>query len=273
MLQTDPNLIVQQVNDANDVLVTNYNWQISEVCVLADVLTLSPDFSSNIDQLLLSGSSIQIPYKLMATQYQSLPPGGFSTITTIAQFAFSRVNCVLAHFTANPPAAGFPIGKIRPYLNNGDTFALPANAKSFNYYAGVYGPIPMAFGDLFSASLHIGGLIVPSQPQQGASTQFYYLRQCIDETFDTQTLNIGSLAEYGTFSFILGFNLQKVNGMDASFSGVSLRAGETVTLQCTNLPSGDDLPNFGIGQITGVYLTFFADSILNISGSGCTIQQ
>jgi hypothetical protein len=130
----------------------------------------------------------------------------------------------------------------------------------------------MAFGDLFSASLHIGGQIVPSQPQQGASSQFYYLRQCIHEAYGVETLNIGSLAEYGTFSFVLGFNLEKVP-IDASYTGTSLRAGETVTLQCTNLPSGDDLPNYGIGQITGVYLTFIASSILDISASGCSVLQ
>jgi hypothetical protein len=268
MLQTDPNLPVIQQEDGNGALITNYSWMLSDVCVLCDVLQLSPDFSSNIDQLLLSGSSLQIPYKLMATQYTSFAPGS-TTISCIAQFAFSRVCCVLAHFTANPPAGGF-MNKLRPYLNNGNAITVPANCKNFNYFAGPYGPIAQATGDMFSASLHIGGLIIPSQPQTGVSTQFMYLQQCVNEQFGIQTMNIGSVSEFGSYSFVLGYNLERVP-CDAYASGLSLKAGETVTLQCNNLPinAAED----GIGQFTGVYLTFVCDSILDISGSGITIAQ
>jgi hypothetical protein len=130
-------------------------------------------------------------------------------------------------------------------------------------------------GDMLEAQLHIGGLVVPSLPQRGLSTQFMYLRQCLQQEYMGST-NIATLDEYGTVSFILGFNLEKA-ARDSSFSGLSLMAGQTCTLTLTNV-----LPNIanagaqaqaGIANITGVFLTFMYDSVLDITGAGCSVQM
>jgi hypothetical protein len=182
-LQTDPGAaFMPQINALNGgVKALPPDWTISEVSVVGDVITLSSDFQNNFDNLLLSGSTIPIPYKGMYTQYQVIVPGT-SSIQVIAQRAFSRVSCILVHFTGTPFANPLYPQKVRPYGNQADAPQNPTNAlKDINYFASPVGGEPSLYGDMLEAQLHIGGLVVPSLPQRGLSTQFMNLRQCIHQ--------------------------------------------------------------------------------------------
>jgi hypothetical protein len=131
------------------------------------------------------------------------------------------------------------------------------------------------FGDLLEAQLHVGGLVVPSLPQRGLSTQFMYLRQAVHQEYQG-AMSIASLNEYGSVSYILGFNLERA-ARDSSFSGISLMAGQTVTLILNNiLPPGvtpEEQQAAGVGSITGVYLSFVYDSVLDVTGAGASVQM
>jgi hypothetical protein len=273
-LQTDPRApFMPQINNARNV-AASADWTISEVSVVGDVVTLSSDFQNNFDQLLLSGSTIPIPFKGMYTQYQVIVPGT-SSIQIIAQRAFSRVSCIFAHFTGTLPANGYLTPKLRPYYNSASATQNAVALKECNYFAGPTGKEPSLQGDMIEAQLHIGGLVVPSLPQRGLSTQFMYLRQCLQQEYMGST-NIATLDEYGTVSYILGFNLEKA-ARDSSFSGLSLMAGQTCTLTLTNVisnvASAQVQAQNGIAGITGVFLTFMYDSVLDITGAGASVQM
>jgi hypothetical protein len=165
--------------------------------------------------------------------------------------------------------------KLRPYGNASQFTSIPLNCKDVNYFAGPLGQDPAMFGDVLEAQLHIGGLVVPSLPQRGLSTMFMYLRQALNQEYQGN-MSISTLNEYGSVSFVLGFQLERAP-RDSSFSGISLQAGQTVTLVLNNIlppaatPQG--MINNGAGSITGVYLTFVYDSVLDISGAGASIQM
>jgi hypothetical protein len=276
-LQTDSSAAFMPQINANGVDVGGYkDWTISEVSVIGDVITLSSDFQNNFDNLLLSGSTIPVPYKGMYTQYQVIVPNT-SSIQIIAQRAFSRVSCVFVHFTGVPLPNANPQPKLRPYGNgaNATGYFASATMKECNSFACPVGADPSLQGDMLEAQLHIGGLVIPSLPQRGLSTMFMYLRQCVHQEFSGST-NITTLDEYGTSSFILGFNLEKA-GRDSSFSGLSLMAGQTCTLTLQNVTPNMTTPQiqatYGIGQITGVFLTFCYDCVLDISGAGASVQM
>ena len=209
-LQTDSSApFMPQINNAGQDVGGYKDWTISEVSVVGDVITLSSDFQKNFDHLLLSGSTIPIPYKGMYTQYQVIVPNT-SSIQIIAQRAFSRVSCVFVHFTGMPLANSRPQPKLRPYGNGANATGsfIPITLKECNYFASPVGNEPSLQGDLLEAQLHIGGLVIPSLPQRGLSTMFMYLRQCVHQEYAGAT-NITTLDEYGTSSFILGFNLKR----------------------------------------------------------------
>ena len=54
-------------------------------------------------------------------------------------------------------------------------------------------------------------------------------------------------------------------------------AGQTCTLTLNNvLPNmvtPDIQANYGVGQLTGVFLTFMYDCVLDISGAGASVQM
>jgi hypothetical protein len=275
-LHTDPGAPFETpVDSVGDTMNTPPNWYISEVSLVGDVVTLSSDFQNNFDSLLLSGSTIPLPFKACFTQFQVVVPGT-NSIQVIAQRAFSRVSAILVHFQGAElaEAAQLPI-KIRPFGNQSQATATSFNCKDINYFAGPVGQDPAVIGDVLEAQLHIGGLVVPSIPQKGLSTQFMYLRQAVNQEY-TGAISIGSLNEYGSVSYILGFQLERAP-RDSSFSGISLMAGQTVTLVLTNiLPTLATVltrQNNGSGSITGVYITFVYDSVLDISGAGASIQM
>jgi hypothetical protein len=276
-LHTDPSAPFSVlVDDDGDVLPRNSpDWSISEVSFVGDVISLESSFQNNFDSLLLSGSTIPLPFKACYTQFQTVVPGTDS-IQVIAQRAFSRVSAILVHFQgAQPPAATILPQKLRPFGNSSVFTSIPLNCKDVNYFAGPTGQDPATYGDILEAQLHIGGMVVPSMPQRGLSTQFMYLRQALNQEYQGN-ISISTLNEYGSVSYILGFQLERAP-RDSSFSGVSLMSGSTVTLQLRNLlPPGSTPQGFmqnGMASVTGVYLTFIYDSVLDISGAGASIQM
>jgi hypothetical protein len=276
-LQTDAkaSFMPQVFTQTGQTIPNQPDITISEVSVVGDVVTLSSDFQNNFDNLLLSGNTIPIPYKGMYTQYQVIVPGT-SSVQIIAQRAFSRVSCIFAHFTGQPPPNAIIPARFRPYGTQAQSTVNPNALKEANYFACPVGSNPSLFGDLMEAQLHIGGLVIPSLPQRGLSTQFMYLRQCVHQEF-AGTTNIATLDEYGTSSFVLGFQLEKAS-RDSSFSGLSLMAGQTCTLTLNNvtIPSDTNTPGMvqnGAAALTGVFLTFMYDCVLDISGAGASVQM
>ena len=276
MLNPDPTAPFMPQSDPNGDLITiPPNWSISEVSIVGDTIRLSSDFQNNFDSLLLAGSSIPYPFCSCFTQYQVVVPGT-NSIQVIAQRAFSRVRAILVHFSGTPPVlADMPV-KIRPYGTDSEGTRAAVSCKDVNYFCGPAGKDPSTFGDLLEAQLHVGGLVVPSLPQRGLSTQFMYLRQCVQQSY-LGAMNISSLDEYGAVSYILGFQLERAP-RDSSFSGISLMAGQTVTLVLNNIlpPNGvnpDEIAENANGLISGVYLTFIYDSVLNVTGAGAELQM
>jgi hypothetical protein len=275
-LHTDPSApFMAMVDSAGDLITTPPNWSVSEVSFVGDVISLSSDFQNNFDSLLLSGSTIPLPFKSCFTQFQVVVPGT-NSIQVIAQRAFSRVSAILVHFQGSQPPdnAALP-EKLRPFGNESQATSEYLNCKDINYFAGPTGQDPAMFGDVLEAQLHIGGLVVPSLPQRGLSTQFMYLRQAVNQEYQGN-ISISTLNEYGSVSYILGFQLERA-ARDSSFSGISLQAGQTVTLVLNNIlpPAATALGRAanGAASITGVYLTFVYDSVLDISGAGASIQM
>jgi hypothetical protein len=202
---------------------------------------------------------------------------GTNSIQVIAQRAFSRVRAILVSFSGTVPEAADLPQKIRPYYTDSGGTAAAVTLKDVNYFAGPAGMDPSKFQDLLEAQLTIGGMTVPALPQRGISTMYYYLRQCVQQVFNG-SMNISSLDEYSTVSFVLGFNLERTPGAGA-FSGLSLMAGQSVNLHLNhvlppgNPPNAQDLLNNGNSSLSGVYLHFLYDAILNVTGAGAELQQ
>jgi hypothetical protein len=275
-LQTDPTAsFIPQADPDGDLIPTPPNWSISEVSCVCDCLTLTSDFQNNFSSLLLSGSSIPIPYCACFTQMQTLIPGS-NSIQVIAQRAFSRVRAILVHFFGTVPALADMPEKIRPYGTDSGGTSAAVTLKETNFFPSPCGKDPATFGDLLEAQLMIGGLTCPALPQRGLSTMFMYLRQCVQQQY-LGAMNISSLDEYSAVSFILGFNLERTP-KDSAFSGISLMAGQTVTLVLNHiLPPGNapavQLQENANASLTSCYLTFVYDCVLDVTGAGCSVQQ
>jgi hypothetical protein len=230
------------------------DYQIEDVCLLADTVSVTSDVQEKYNNHLLSGGNLPIAISTWSTTRHNLPanPTNFEVQTTRA---LSMLRTVFVTFFG-PTRGTTPENTPRkPNQIPSTHFLTPQGDTVVNLNG----------ADTIEWQLHIGARVWPVMPSRGSYQTFYYLRQALDQS-KWGELNISRNAWY-TDGFIVAIDTEKAAGTmsGANFTGHPCRTGEPVSMVfrqalLTIAP-------------TEAYMTLLHDVIINIGASGVDVLE
>ena len=232
--------LVNQGSDAVHVGTHNgethtANWDMTDVQVKCDLLTLDNSLENEYASHLLSGKSLPINFSTWNHTNQST--GGDKNFSANINRALTRLKSVF----------------ITLHNTDGDWYK---QANSF------YHPIENSFTDQYGVVdehqywVQIGSKLIPEYPVNSLSESLSQLRKTVGNNFQM----FGRW--YRTTKYIIGLDLEKVSG--AGFTGISTKAGDLMTLNFRDCDL-DGVPN---STPSRVFCALNYDVVLNIKDSG-----
>ena len=216
--------------------------------MFADVVTLDSGPSSAIGEHVLAGKSLPIAYSSFFNQ-QSSNPGGSHTFQTMISRGFSRLKGCLVSFYNPPGTAGVPAGNGTTEVNGFWGWHLITDSL-----------VPDR--DQMDIFIQLGNRVMPEHHVTSLSEAFYRLRLAVGKYAGDNQMAI-TPREFRCNKFILAWDfetgaLQAGGGL--SFTGLSSRSGELLTIQAKNMSAAPG----GAGP-SSVYVTLHYDAILQLN--------
>jgi hypothetical protein len=123
--------------------------------------------------------------------------------------------------------------------------------------------------------MQVGAKLFPEIPIKSGAEAYYHLRKSLGSHKPNSQYAVNILdREYRSHKFIVAFDTEKQT--NAGFSGLNTRAGDLITIKCSNLhhvsnadngaPMPDTVPEF-------MHTTLEYDAILTISDSGVSVLE
>jgi hypothetical protein len=261
----------------------HYSWHIEQMQIQFDVITLTSDFNSRINSLLLNGS-FPIPVVGMASQVQTLPQPCPDTIQIQALRSFSRLRAILFSFNGTPCSIGYQTGLNSwrdPYFtdvypkapwnwHNCNSFVCPLGGNDESLSAN--GPI-----EYF---VNVGGFQPTVRPVVGQAEIYFRLKQALDQGVRGNT-NITSLLAYNNHEFVMGQSFMKA-GSGGNWSSLDLTHGEVLVLNFKRLVQQmTDFGQYWDGQqeidneppvLKELHIVYLFDAVINVGAAGTEIQ-
>ena len=230
---------LEVVSNAADAVNTSgsnsTNWNISDVQLKCDVISLDNHLDNDYAQHLLSGKALPINFSSYTTISQAV--SGPDVTLNISR-AVTRLKAVFVTMFSTATAS-------------------EKEANLFYHSMGATAHDPDAEVEI---QMQIGSKKFPEYPIKSAAEAFYHLRKTVGIHASpwASTSLIGRW--YRHDKFIVGVDTEKVLG--ASFTGYNSKAGDllTVSLKKTGAP-------------TKVFTTLHYDSILNVMDSGVQVLE
>ena len=235
------------------------NPTIDNICAHCDVCTLTSKLEESWSRYLLSGKVLTFPTTQIIGQYATIPASKDCTVSIVR--ALTRLRCMWIVFNRNSNA-------------DPQQFAVP-DTRYNSLLA------HKNFCDAsFSAQISIGSQLFPDSPMDNY-TMYSQLKQTVgqlDSTLKTMLPMYNYLGGPGGFtSFVLGFPFMRCEGYS---NGISLRAGDLMTLRLHNIPQASDMQSQlgGVGNpsnmptdpINSAWLFLYADVIIQV-GDGSVV--
>ena len=219
------------------------SFQISDVQVKADLVTLDNSLANEYSQQLLSDKALPIHFSTFTSSSQVLT--SLDPSVNVSR-ALTRLKAVFVTLS-NDSAA-------RKEVNN--FFHPMADA------AGVYDSTRE-----IEFEMQIGSKKPPEYPIRSVAETYYTLRKALGVHGINAQMDM-TATSYSNDKFVLAIDTEKVLG--ASFSGYNSKAGDLLTLKLKKLGSNAALAAVGT---TKLHYSLYYDSILNIRDNGCEILE
>lgn len=227
--------VAAAVNAAGD---TSALWQLENVRLMADTITLDSELENQFAEHLLSGKSMPIKFSSWTTNIQTT--GGNAQPTLNISRSLTRLKDIYVSF--------YQTGNILDVANS--------PLKNVNYFK-----CPsLVGGDFLEFQLVIGNKVFPDFPLKSIPEYWNSFKKALgiqDSSFYDIDVNT---TQYGKTRFFIGQNLEKI--INSSFTGQNTKAGDLVTLRFKNL-----------ADITHVVTTLHYDVLLNIRQIGCEVMD
>ena len=235
------------------------NPTIDNICAHCDIVTLTSELEESWSRYLLSGKVLTFPTTQIIGQYATLPASKDCTISIVR--ALTRLRCMWVIF-------------------NRDSNADPQSFEHPDYrYQELMREKKFVDTD-FSAQISVGSRLFPDSPAESWTHMYSLLKQTVgqlDSTLKTMLPMYSFMGAPGCFhSFILGSPFMRCEGYS---NGISLRAGDLMTLRLRNIPQTSTLQS-NLGGVTGsgaatdslntAWLFLYADVIIQV-GDGSVV--
>jgi len=224
---------------------TSTSWQIEDVRLVCDVVTLDSALQNSYAEHVLSGKALPINYNTYISILQSISP---PVINVNVTRAVSRLKSLFITFdTAHIP-------------ND-----VPKNAIMKDWNSFVH-PMAGAYDVTREVEwqVQIGSKLLPEYPCRSLAQTFYELKKCLGIS-STSFHNISpTYLQYMNDHFIIGVDTEKI--IEAGFTGLSTRAGDIMTVRAKG--ANGTLPNDFASRI---YIVLHSDQILEVRDTGAQV--
>ena len=242
---------------------TSVNWQLQNVQVKCDVVTLDNQLDNSYAEHLLSGKALPINYQTYVSQMTSIQ-GGSNGTTVYGQQkvrlsitrALSRLKNVFITLEKGV-ATGVEQLKYKPWNN----FYSPmhdlvdiSGAEHSNTYDEA--------GEIADFQISVGSKNFPEYPIRSLQEAYYQLRKTLGTHDQHNSIDI-TQKEYRRRKFILGVDMEKV--LEAGFTGINTRAGDIMQIRFDH-KSGDQTT-----WATSLHTVLTADCILECRDNGVQV--
>jgi hypothetical protein len=233
---------------------TSNAWQLEDVRIVCDVVTLDSALQNSYAEHVLSGKALPINYSTFITQYQTLT--SVNTAVNVTR-AVSRLKSVFINFDAAHTTNNSDGVNVHSVVN---TFLGPM-ADLTTFLGGEFNHIKE-----LQWQLQIGSKMFPEYPCGSISETFYQLKKALGiagSAFHSVAL---TAEQYRNDHFIIGVDTEKI--LEAGFTGLNTRAGDLmiVRIKPQNGSDADMTP-----WATSMFIMLHTDQILEIRDTGCQV--
>ena len=251
---------------------TSTSWEINNVIIRADVITLDNTVDNNITKHLLEGQSLKLIVPQYHTITQTFNTGGGEINMNIVKSASKLTNAFITLYRT--PRGGEIYSN---YLVDNYVY------KRWNYF---YNPmiwgqindggdpenIPAQAGKGFADSsraltyqLQIASKKYPEFEVSSLSEAFYFLRRTLHFlNADQNSLNI-SYKQYRENKFVMAFSLEKMP--DVNFAGQNTKSGSLITFKI----KGTEGSLATEEQIQEIFVSLVSESVVELTESGTIV--
>ena len=251
---------------------TSTSWEINNVIIRADVITLDNTVDNNITKHLLEGQSLKLIVPQYHTITQTFNTGGGEINMNIVKSASKLTN---AFITLYRTPRNFE--RYSNYLVDGYVH------KRWNYF---YNPmingeindgplaetLPLQEGKGFADSsraltyqLQIASKKYPEFEVSSLSEAFYFLRRTLHYmNADQNSLNI-SYKQYRSNKFVMAFSFEKM--ADVNFTGTNTKMGSLITFKL----KGTEGSLADTEQVQEIFVNLVSESVVELTESGASV--
>ena len=233
---------------------TSLLWQIQNVQVKCDVVTLDNQLDNSYAEHLLSGKALPINYQTYVSQKQSILSGnnGSQKVRLNVTRALTRLKNVF--ITLDKPAAG---QNYAPKFKEWNSFYSPMED-----YTGAQRNSWAAAGEIADFQVQIGSKLFPEYPIRSHAEAYYQLRKTLGKHDQHNSFDI-TQHEYRCRKFIMGIDMEKV--LEAGYTGINTRAGDLMNIRF------DHKSTVSATYATSMHIVLTSDQILEIRDSGVQV--
>ena len=255
-------------NDAQGNTTTK--WELNNVIIRAEVITLDNTVNNNIVSHLLGGSSLKLVFPMYHTITQTFNNAGTEINMNIVKSS-SKLTGAFITLYRTPRQ-----GEITP-----ENQYLPDNYvyKRWNYFYN--NQINARINDIdtqegkgfqdynrnLSWQIQLGNKKYPEFESQSMAETFYYLRRAIHYMNPDQDALCFSYRQYRENKFIIGMSFEKM--ADVNFTGVNTKMGSLITFKLKGtegpLPVGE--------EVEEIFTHLISESVLEIRESGSIVYD
>ena len=233
---------------------TSMLWQIQNVQVKCDVVTLDNQLDNSYAEHLLSGKALPINYQTYVSQKQSILSGnhGSQKVRLNVTRALTRLKNVF--ITLDKPAAG---QNYAPKFKEWNSFYSPMED-----YTGAQRNSWAAAGEIADFQVQIGSKLFPEYPIRSHAEAYYQLRKTLGKHDQHNSFDI-TQHEYRMRKFIMGIDMEKV--LEAGYTGINTRAGDLMNIRF------DHKSTVSATYATSMHIVLTSDQILEVRDSGVQV--
>ena len=231
---------------------TSNEWEITDVRIVCDVVTLDSALQNSYAEHVLSGKALPINYGTYISQYQTITRSGFTVTVTRA---VSRLKSVFINFDSDHFADNMS-GTNGIVHRTWNTFMGPMAGS--DYTGGEYN-----YKKELQWQLQIGSKKFPEFPCRSLAETFYQLKKALGVHGSAfHSLSI-TPKQYRNDHFVIGVDTEKI--LEAGFTGMNTKAGDLMIVRGKG--ANDNMTDWA----KSVYIILHSDQILEIRDTGSQI--
>ena len=228
---------------------TSTNWQIEDVRMIADVVTLDSGLQNSYAEHILGGKHLPINYSTYISILQSVT---FPNVNVSVTRSVSRLKTVFFNFDVDH--------------NTVTATQLTSILKDWNSFqhamSGAYNnTLEMEY------QIQIGSKMFPEYPVRSINQAFYELKKALGIASSPFHSISPTRYQYQNDHFIAAVDCERI--IEASWTGLNTKAGDLMSIRCkpaNSVPSGTVF-----FDATKIYVMLQTDNILEIRETGCQV--